>query len=187
MRPVIGDRSWRTLYSEVEPAQHAAHPGFTILLFLASWPFASRTSRCRHARPSARMERNDFGVLSTSSLISSCSQLQFRSAASSCQPTARVIFTNGEPHTPFHAEPTQHEKERYGNRGEKCSVRRVAGSVPTVRWPSADHQVLNFMKSFLVDFMIERQVVRRCEIGSTPSSSMANLTISSITTRPDGI
>jgi hypothetical protein len=38
------------------------------------------------------MERNDFGVLFASSLISFCNQLQFRSAASSCQP--RLAYTH---------------------------------------------------------------------------------------------
>jgi hypothetical protein len=40
-------------------------------------------------RLSARMERNDFGVLSTSRLISFCSQLQFRSNASSASRGSR--------------------------------------------------------------------------------------------------
>jgi len=48
----------------VIPLKYAAHPGFRILLFLASWSFASSLSLCRQAQPTAWRKRSDFCVRS---------------------------------------------------------------------------------------------------------------------------
>jgi hypothetical protein len=45
--------------------KYAAHPGFRILLFLASWPFASSMSLRRQAEPTTWTKRDDFRVRCT--------------------------------------------------------------------------------------------------------------------------
>lgn len=86
------------------PAAICRHLGFTVLLFLASWPFASSMSRCRQAQPTVGTEHNNFGLLSTScdpSLISFYNQLQFRSAASARQPRLALYSLTESERLPF--------------------------------------------------------------------------------------
>lgn len=101
------------------PPQCAAHPGFTTILFLASWPSAAGLSPCHQAQPSpasdgAQRFRRPVHLLRPS-LISFCNQLQFWSAASSCHPRRALYSLTESARTPFHVEPA-HQKEQSSSR-----------------------------------------------------------------------
>ena len=82
------------------PAEYAAHPGFGILLFLTSWPFASSMSFWPQTEPTAWTKRAHFCVRSAMyptvvTMVSFEARYSFRPLIPGAS-RARAILTYGE-------------------------------------------------------------------------------------------
>lgn len=85
-----------------------APPGFTTILYLASWPSAAGLSPCHQAQPSVgRSATISASCPPLATQPDLCNQLQFWSAVSSCHPRLALYSLTQSARTPFHAEPVQ--------------------------------------------------------------------------------